>query len=146
MRLLPLALTLAVLLGAPQAHAQGEDEVRDRIEELHGDAAGFDEAFELLTQAMRFGDPVTVAELGDYPLEVAANGEVYDILDAQDMVQYYDRLVMPETQTLVAEQTYGDLFVNADGVMFGDGELWMSRVCHDDSCTETSWAIIAINN
>ena len=148
MRTLPSGLCLAAVLAlaASPAAVATEEEVYGQIEALHGDADAFGEAFGLLQDAMMFGDPVTVADLGAYPLTVAANGEVYDVLAPQDLVDNYDALLMPETQDLIANQDYADLFVNDEGVMFGEGELWMALVCEDKACAQASWRIIAINN
>lgn len=139
-------LSLALALAAAVPAAASEEEVYERIETLHGDAAGFGEAFSLLQEAMMFGDPVTVADLGAYPLTVGANGEVYDVLAPQDLTDNYDSLISPDTQDLIANQDYDDLFVNGDGVMFGNGELWMALVCQDNACSQADWRIIAINN
>ncbi|MEF2552933.1 hypothetical protein VQ042_16450 [Aurantimonas sp. A2-1-M11] len=141
---LPL-LMAGVLLATPLA-AQSREEVNERIEALQGDPQGFAEAFDLLTEAMRYGDPVTVSQLADYPLTVRANGEEYELLEAQDLVDNYDRLVMADTQQMVADQEFDELFVNAQGVMFADGALWMASICDDDACSGTHWGIIAINN
>jgi hypothetical protein len=140
-----LVVIVCSLLGGA-AGAQSDEEVRSRIASLHGDAEGFGDAFERLQEAFRSGDADAVAEFGAYPLRVEANGEVYDVLEARDLVENFDRLVMAETQDLIVTQDYGALFVNSEGVMFGDGELWMSAVCEDDACGKRRWAIIAINN
>ncbi|PYE37337.1 hypothetical protein C8J35_101608 [Rhizobium sp. PP-F2F-G38] len=142
-----IAFTLvAALLSAHPGFAQSTSEARERIEALHGNSDGFDDSFKLLTEAMRFGDPVTVANLGAYPLTVNANGETYEIQSEDDMVENYEKLVMQETQNSVAEQTYGDLIVNSDGVGFANGALWMSAICDTDDCSVSHWAITSINN
>ncbi|PYE26963.1 hypothetical protein C8J32_102586 [Rhizobium sp. PP-CC-3A-592] len=142
-----IAFTLAAaLLSAYPGFAQSTAEARERIEALHGNSEGFADSFKLLTEAMRFGDPVTVANLGAYPLTVNANGESYDIQSEDDMVENYEKLVMQETQNSVAEQTYGDLIVNSDGVGFANGALWMTAICDTDDCSVSHWAITSINN
>lgn len=146
MRRLMMGLAFSVLAMAGGASAQSDDEVYQRIEDLHGNAAGFSEPFKLLTEAMRYGDPVTVAGLADYPLTVEANGEVYDIPSAEDLVKDYDALVMAETQTAVADQAYSDLFVNSDGVMLANGAIWFVLVCENDGCETSRWTISRINN
>ena len=57
-------------------------------------------------------DAATVAQFASYPLTVQANGEVYDILEAQDLVENFDRLVMQEyLETVVRERKgWGDLY------------------------------------
>ena len=93
-----------------------------------------------------FDDPTAIADLGVYPLTVSANGEVYDILEAQDLVDNFDSLVTQETIDAVSSQDYADLIVTSEGVGFANGALWMSLVCFDDACSETGWGIIRINN
>ena len=39
---------------------------------------------------------------------------------------------------------YYSLFVNGDGVMFGNGEIWMNAICLDEACNETEARIITI--
>ncbi|MBB2753554.1 UNVERIFIED_ORG: hypothetical protein GGI57_004276 [Rhizobium aethiopicum] len=149
---LPAALLFAgaIVLGAPLlsagAFAQSENEVYNRIEELHGDAAGFDRPLRQLVVAMRSGDAETIAGLAEYPLTVKANGETYDVENAEDFVENFDDLVTPETRRAVGHQQYEGLFVNSDGVMLANGAVWMGAVCDDNACQESHWAIIAINN
>ncbi|AHF84740.1 hypothetical protein RLEG3_24305 [Rhizobium leguminosarum bv. trifolii WSM1689] len=149
---LPTALLLAgtMLLGtalpSTGAFAQSENEVYDRIEELHGDAAGFDRPLRQLVKAMRSGDAETIAGLAEYPLTVKTNGESYDVESAEDFIDNFDDLVTPETRRAVGRQQYEDLFVNSDGVMLAGGAVWMGAICEDNACKASHWAIIAINN
>ena len=48
--------------------------------------------------------------------------------------------------TAVTGQTYENLFVNAEGVMFGNGQVWMGGVCTDDACSDFEVRIIAIQS
>lgn len=146
MRLLSVATALALTLLAVPASAQSEEDVIARIESIHGDFEGFSEAFALMQDAFLFGDPTTIADLGEYPLTVSANGEVYDILEPQDLVDNFDTLLTQQTIQGLSSQDFDDLIVTSDGVGFANGALWMTNICTDDSCSETYWAIIAINN
>lgn len=139
------AIAAATLLAAVPVMAQ-EEEVYDRIETIHGNADGFFEVFSLLQDAMMFGDPVTVAQYAFYPLTVNANGETYDVLEEQDLLDNFDSLVSADTQQALLEQDVADLIVNQDGVGIGNGAIWITNVCLDDACEETQWGIISINN
>lgn len=146
MRLFRLAAVLGLALLATPAFAQSEEDVLDRIETLHGQSVEFGEAFALLQDAFLFGDPAAFADLAFYPLEVTANGELYDVLEPQDLVDNFDALLTAETQASLASQDFDALIVTSDGVGFADGAVWMSLVCLDDACSEAEWGIIAINN
>ncbi len=146
MRPICLAAATGLALLATPAFAQSEEDVLDRIETLHGESVAFGESFGLLQDAFLFGDPATFADLAFYPLEVSANGEVYDVLEPQDLVDNFDALLTAETREALASQDFDDLIVTSDGVGFADGAVWMSLVCLDDACSEAEWGIIAINN
>ena len=139
------AFSLA-LLAAP-ALAQSEEDVMSQIESIHGDSEAFGEAFGQLQDGFLFGDlAVTVANMAFYPLTVRANGEVYDVLEAQDVIDNFDTLLTIETQEALASQDFADLIVTSEGVGFANGALWMTNVCLDDACAETQWGILSINN
>ena len=146
MRLTALAAAFALTLIAVPALAQSEEDIMAQIENIHGDSMGFGEAFSILQDSFLFDDPAAFAELGLYPLTVNANGEVYDILEPQDLVDNFDSLLTPETQSALGGQDFDDLIVTSEGVGFANGALWMSNICYDDSCSQTFWAIISINN
>lgn len=141
-----LLLLGAILLAGSSALAQSDSDVFNRIEELHGDAASFDRPLRQLVKAMRSGDAETIAGLAEYPLTVKANGETYDVENAEDFIDNFDDLVTPETRSAVGGQQYEDLFVNSDGVMLAGGAIWMGAICEDNACEASHWAITAINN
>jgi hypothetical protein len=141
-----MLLSAALMLMPVPAAAQSDEEVYNRIEELHGNAGDLAEPLLSLTEAMGNGDAATIAGLAEYPLRVAANGESYDIQNADDFVENFDSLVMPETREAVAHQKYDQLFVNSDGVMLADGAVWMSGICDNDDCSSSHWAVTRINN
>lgn len=140
------ALAFALTLIAVPAFAQSEEDIMAQIENIHGDSIGFGEAFSILQESFLFDNPTAFADLGLYPLTVNANGEVYDILDPQDLVDNFNSLLTSETQSALGGQDFADLIVASEGVGFANGALWMSNICYDDACSQTFWAIISINN
>ena len=139
------ALFAVTSLAVP-AFAQSEEDVMAQIENLHGKSVEFGEAFGQMQDALLFDDPTAIADLGAYPIAVNANGESYDILEAQDLVDNFDSLLTTETIDALASQDFADLIVTSEGVGFANGALWMSLVCADDSCSDSYWGIISINN
>ncbi|MEK1931564.1 MAG: hypothetical protein AAAC47_17650 [Pararhizobium sp.] len=141
-----MLLTAALMLMPVSAAAQSDEEVYNRIEVLHGNAGDLAEPLLSLTEAMGNDDAATIASLAEYPLRVAANGESYDIQNANDFIENFDALVTPETREAVANQKYDQLFVNSDGVMLAEGAVWMSGICDNDDCSSSHWAVTSINN
>ncbi|WP_428429184.1 hypothetical protein [Pararhizobium sp.] len=149
---MPRLPTFALLLSATLAFfpiaaaAQSDEDVYNRIESLHGNAGDLSEPLLSLVEAMGSDDAATIAGLAEYPLRVAANGESYEIQSADDFIENFDTLVTQDTRDAVAGQTFGQLFVNSDGVMLADGAVWMSNVCDNGDCSSSHWAVISINN
>ncbi|HEY0034638.1 MAG TPA: hypothetical protein VGB81_15360 [Devosia sp.] len=140
------AIAVAFLAFVAPVLAQSEEAVMEQIETLHGMSEEFGEAFGQLQDSFLFGDPSGLASLGEYPLAVQANGEAYDLLEAQDLVDNFEALLTEETRAALAGQDFADLIVTSDGVGFANGALWMNLICEDDSCNSAHWAITSINN
>jgi len=140
------ALLLVPLAFAVPAFAQSEEDVMARIENLHGKSVEFGEAFGQLQDALLFDDPAALAGLGLYPMTVNANGETYDILEAQDLVDNFYSLLTEDTIAALSSQDYADLIVTSEGVGLANGALWMTLACVDDSCSDSNWGILSINN
>jgi len=104
------------------------------------------QAFDAIQQAVAEGDALAFADWVSYPIEVAADGEPLVIGDAAEFAGHYDGIVTPEIAEAVGNQSFNDLFVNADGAMFGDGQVWLGEVCLDDACTNSEVKIITIQS
>jgi hypothetical protein len=147
-----LRITTAVLISTLMltwpsvAQAQTEEDIYDSIEDIHGDADGFFEVFSLLQEAVTLGDAETFAQYALFPIMVRANGEMYEVREAQDLLDNFDSLVTAETLDAIRDQDTADLIVTDDGVGVGNGALWITNICLDDDCTETRWGILTINN
>jgi hypothetical protein len=139
---LPLALSLLIT----PAFAQSEEEVMSQIEALHGQSLEFGDFFGQVQDAFLFDNPSALADLAAYPLEVAANGEVYDVLEPQDFVDNFDALLSQDTLAGLSSQDFADLIVTSDGVGFANGAMWAANVCADDSCSTSDWLITRITN
>lgn len=140
------AIATALLLATtPLAFAQ-EEEIYADIERIHGDADGFFELFATLQDAILFGDPVTIAQYALYPLAVNDADGNYEIIDEDDFLENFDIAFSPEAQDALGQQDIADLIVNWNGVGIGNGAIWITNVCLDDSCEETRWGILSINN
>jgi ABC-type amino acid transport substrate-binding protein len=141
-----LAALTALLLATPPAGAQTADDVNASIETVLGDPAAYAEAFEAIQAAVADDDAEAVAEWISYPLSVTIDGEAQSIEGPEAFVEQYGGIVTDEIKSAVVEQKYEDLFVNAEGVMFGNGQMWLSGVCRDDACTESDVRIITIQS
>lgn len=145
MKFLVKLLSAIVVLGllATPAFAQDTDE---RLDTVFGEHETFRDAFDALTAAVKAGDAATVASLVRYPFEITIDGEEYLLRNEGEFAGRYEDIFTPALVKLVTEQGYDTLFVNQDGVMFGNGELWLSAICFDNACKRSYWVITAINS
>ena len=50
----------------------------------------------------------------------------------------------PKITDAVTKQDYEKLFVNATGITFGDGQVWVNGVCKDKACKNFDAKVITI--
>lgn len=136
----------AALLAATPAFAQTADDVNAQIESLLGSHEVFGTAIQAIQEGLVNHEIEKIA--GYIPLgePIKVNGEDLIIADEVDLEARFDELFNEKVVNAVADQQYETLFVNQDGIMFGDGELWIGGVCVDDVCDDFFVNIIAINN
>ena len=126
------ALAAALVLTTTSVFAQSPDTYR--------------QAFDAIQQAVAEGDAPAFADWVSYPIEVVADGQPMVIGDAAEFAEHYEAIVTPDIAQAVANQTFNELFVNSEGAMFGDGQVWMSEICLDDACSNSEVKIITIQS
>ena len=125
------------------ASADAEGGARERITKLLGDAAPYESVFNELQRSVAAGDRAAVAGLMRYPVRVTIAGKNQKVVDAAAFQRDYDRIVTPALAKLIAEQKFDTLFVNWQGVMLGQGEVWINGTCLDKECTKSD---VKVNN
>lgn len=141
-----LAISLAIGCATLPVLAQSEAAVNQRADTLFGDHETLREAFNLVQQAVSDEDAEALAAMVAYPFETTLQGEDYVIQGQDDFVTFYPDLVTDNVADAVLSQDYSNLFLNQDGAMFGDGEMWITAACLDDACSSFRWLISSINN
>ncbi|WP_367344908.1 hypothetical protein [Stenotrophomonas bentonitica] len=125
----------------PAAPAEGG--TRDRINDLLGNADKYESVFNDLQRGIAAGDRAAVAGLMRYPVRVSIAGKSQQVKDAAAFQRDYDKIVTPSLSKLIGEQKFDELFVNWQGVMLGQGEVWINGVCPDNDCKN---ADVKVNN
>ncbi|HGM5877793.1 TPA: hypothetical protein ACKP4S_002301 [Stenotrophomonas maltophilia] len=136
----PAAESAASAPAAPAAEATTED-ARARIETLLGDAAQYEKVFNAFKTAVVGGDRAAVVEEVRFPLNIA-NGR--KITGPGEFQRNYEKIITPAVVKAVSEQDFGKVFVNQQGVMIGDGQVWLNGQCLDQACTKTEVKVITI--
>lgn len=141
-----LAVEPGVAAPAVEEPAVEEQAVSARIDAVLGDHTRYRAVIDAYRKAVAAGDREAVAALVGYPLNVTVDGRRVRIHDAATFVSSYDRIVTPDIARVIVAQRYQDLFVNAQGVMFGNGQTWLNGICSAGSadCSEFEVKVIAI--
>lgn len=144
MRRLTLVLAALASLSAPAAWAQTAADTDATINTVLGDHQKYREAFDAIQAAVADGDTATLAEYIPYgtPIFVHGGERVFD--SEAEFTASYDEIFTPEIVDTVAAQTWETLFVNAEGLMFGVGEVWLNGICVDDTCSDFDVRIVAV--
>ena len=117
------------------------DDARARIETLLGDAAQYEKVFNAFKTAVVAGDRPAVVEEVRFPLNISGGKK---ITGPGEFQRNYEKIITPAVVKAVSAQEFGNVFVNQQGVMIGDGQVWLNGQCLDKACTRTEVKVITI--
>ncbi|NYF37660.1 hypothetical protein [Stenotrophomonas sp. JAI102] len=124
---------------APNTAATSD--VRQRIEQVLGDAAQYETVFNAFQKAVNGGDRAAVVEEVRFPLNIANGAK---ITGPGEFQRNYERILTPAVRKAIAAQTFDDVMVNQQGVMIGDGQVWLNGTCLDQACSRTEVKVVTI--
>jgi hypothetical protein len=99
-----------------------------------------------LQQAVAKHNAATVASLVHYPIKVNPGKKPFTIKNEKAFIKDYDRIITPDISAAIFKQKYENLFVNSQGAMIGDGEVWITGFCRDKSCKQSDIKIGTIQD
>lgn len=118
--------------------------VNQSIDTVLGDHARYEPVIRQFQAAVVARDANAVAALVHYPITVQLGGKRVVLRSAEAFVPRYAEIVTPAVEHVVAAQKYDELMVNAQGVMFGQGEAWVSGICLDKACKRVDVKVITL--
>lgn len=98
-----------------------------------------------LQAVVRSGDRKAIGEMIAYPLRVQIAKKQVRLVNARDFEANYETVINDKVRQAILNQTFEKLFVNANGAMIGNGEVWISGVCPTKDCRDPKVRITAIN-
>jgi hypothetical protein len=104
---------------------------------------------QLLTQlqaAVAKHDAAAVASLVHYPIKVNPGKKPFVVKNEKGFIKDYDRIITHDIQDAIFRQKYENLFVNSQGAMIGDGEVWITGFCRDKTCKQSDIKIGTIQD
>src|SRR5579871_4192529 len=108
--------------------------VDQSIDTLLGDHTKVRQLVTDLQQAVAKHDAAAVAALVHYPIKVKLHGKPTYLNNPKAFIKNYDHIITPDIAAVIQNQKYEDLFVNYQGAMFGEGEVWITGFCVDNAC------------
>jgi hypothetical protein len=87
-----------------------------------------------------------VAALVHYPIKVNPGKHPITIKTPKAFIKDYDRIITADISDVILKQKYEALFVNSQGVMLGDGEVWITGFCLDKNCKNSDIKIGTIQD
>jgi uncharacterized protein YyaL (SSP411 family) len=112
-----------------------------------GDPAKVREILSTLQQSVQKHDAAAVAAIVSYPITINPHKpNAVIIRTPKSFVDRYDRIITPHIADVIENQKYEALFVNDQGAMLGDGEVWIAGICRDKTCQQTDIKIRTIQN
>ncbi|MDA5344078.1 hypothetical protein N5C18_08040 [Stenotrophomonas sp. GD03930] len=118
----------------PAPAAAEEGDARARIDSVLGDAAQYEKVFNAFKTAVVGGDRAAVVEEVRFPLNIAGGKK---ITGPGEFQRNYEKIITPAVVKAMSGQDFGKVFVNQQGVMIGDGQVWLTGECLDKACART---------
>ncbi|WP_439450662.1 hypothetical protein [Stenotrophomonas sp. ATs4] len=137
----PVAEAATAAAPATPAADPAAEDARARIETLLGDAAQYEKVFNAFKTAVVGGDRAAVVEEVRFPLNISGGKK---ITGPGEFQRNYEKIITPAVVKAVSEQDFGKVFVNQQGVMIGDGQVWLNGQCLDQACAKTEVKVITI--
>jgi hypothetical protein len=111
-----------------------------------GDHVKVHQILTTLQQSVAKHDAATVASLVHYPIKVNPGNKPFVVKNEKAFIKDYDRIITHDIQDAIFKQKYENLFVNSQGAMIGDGEVWITGFCRDKSCKQSDIKIGTIQD
>ncbi len=111
--------------------------------------AEFEKTFNDVKAAIEKDEKETVADYINYPLNVNETSKdnkvtTTKIKSKEDFIKNYDSIITGKVKKSMINQKVEDTFVNYQGVMVGDGEIWFKPISNQTDGS-VKYLIITVN-
>jgi hypothetical protein len=146
-RLATLILLAGALLPPTLAAAQtSPTDLNKSIDMLVGDHVKVQHILADLQQSVASHNAAGVAALVHYPIKVNPGKKPFTVKNPKEFIKDYDRIITQDISDAILKQKYEALFVNSQGAMLGEGEVWITSICLDKGCKKSDIKIGTIQN
>jgi hypothetical protein len=146
-QLASLILFAGALLSPTFGTAQGSPtDLNKSIDMLVGDHVKVQHLLTDLQQSVASHNAAGVAALVHYPIKVNPGKRPFIVKSPKAFIADYDRIITQDISEAILKQKYDALFVNSQGAMLGEGEVWITNFCLDKGCAKSDIKIGTIQN
>ena len=145
-RLRPLLIAVLVAAATLPGYAATVADVNAQIDKVLGDHDRYQTTINAFQQAVTSGSKDDVAAFVRYPIKVTVGGKAMTVNSPETFIKNYDAIMTPAITGAIKAQKYEDLLVNSQGVMFGNGQVWLDGVCLDRKCRQSVVMVITLQN
>jgi hypothetical protein len=136
----------ALLLPAFGAAQSSRADLNKSIDMLIGDHVKVQHLLTDLQQSVASHNAAGVAALVHYPIKVNPGKRPFIVKSPKAFIADYDSIITQDISEAILKQKYDALFVNSQGAMLGEGEVWITNFCLDKGCTKSDIKISTIQN
>ena len=146
-QLASLILFASALLSPTLVAAQTSTaDINKSIDMLIGDHVKVQHLLTDLQQSVASHNAAGVAALVHYPIKVNPGKRPFIVKSPKAFIADYDSIITQDISEAILKQKYDALFVNSQGAMLGEGEVWITNFCLDKGCTKSEIKIGTIQN
>ena len=146
-QLASLILLASALFAPTRGSAQASPaDINKSIDMLVGDHVKVQRLLTDLQQSVASHNAAGVAALVHYPIKVNPGKRPFIVKSPKAFVADYDRIITLDISEAILKQKYDALFVNSQGAMLGEGEVWITSFCLDKGCTKSDIKIGTIQS
>ena len=91
-------------------------------------AKEFEKSFNIIKALVKNNEKLKVANYVSYPLNVNKKDSKIKIKSKEEFIKSYDSIITEEVKKALINQDVAKTFVNYQGVMVGDGEMWFTHI------------------
>jgi hypothetical protein len=99
-----------------------------------------------LKKAVESDDKAYLSDVARYPLRYFESKKRRSVKGPAQFSKKYKVIFTDKVKRAIENQQYQDLFVDSEGIMLGNGEMWISGIVEKTTPPKTDIKIIAINN
>jgi hypothetical protein len=141
-----LILSAGALTTTPAVSQTSLADLNKSIDLSVGDHVKVQHLLTQLQESVTRHDAATIASMIHYPIKVNPGKHPFTVKSEKGFIKDYDQIITPDISAAILKQKYETLFVNSQGAMIGDGEVWISGFCRDKSCKQSDIKIGTIQD